>query len=62
MMPFFSNTFNIAHVVAVIDDTLLKPFTKVVHGFAGSSVAEWWRLLVVLPLLSFWHRSFTFKF
>ena len=38
MMPFFfSNTFkdNIAQVAAVIDDTLLKPFTEVVHGFAG---------------------------
>ena len=37
MMPFFSNTFkdNIAQVPAVIDDKLLKPFTEVVHGFAG---------------------------
>jgi hypothetical protein len=37
MMPFFSNIFkdNIAQVAAVIDDTLLKPFTEVVHGFAG---------------------------
>ena len=36
-MQFFSNTFkdNIAQVPAVIDDTLLKPFTEVVHGFAG---------------------------
>ena len=34
---FFSNTFkdNIAQVAAVIDDTLLKSFTEVVHGFAG---------------------------
>ena len=34
---FFPNTFkdNIAQVPAVIDDTLLKPFTEVVHGFAG---------------------------
>jgi len=33
----FLNTFkdNIAQVSAVIDDTLLKPFTDVVHGFAG---------------------------
>jgi len=33
----FLNTFknNIAQVAAVIDDTLLKPFTEVVHGFAG---------------------------
>ena len=33
----FSNTFkdNIAQVPAVIDDTLLKPFTEVVRGFAG---------------------------
>ena len=37
MMQFFSNTFkgNIAQVPAVIDDTLLKPFTEVFHGFAG---------------------------
>ena len=37
MMHFFSNTFkeNIAQVPAVIDDTLLKPFTEVVHGFVG---------------------------
>ena len=37
MQFFFSNTFkdNIAQVAAVIDDTLLKPFTEVVHGFAG---------------------------
>ena len=37
MMQFFSNSFkgNIAQVPAVIDDTLLKPFTEVVHGFAG---------------------------
>ena len=37
MMQFFSNSFkdNIAHVPAVIDDKLLKPFTEVVHGFAG---------------------------
>ena len=37
MIHFFSNTFkgNIAQVSAVIDDTLLKPFTVVVHGFAG---------------------------
>ena len=37
MMLFFSNTFkdNIAQVPAVIDDKLLKPFTEVVHGFAG---------------------------
>ena len=36
-MQFFSNTFkdNIAQVQAVIDDTLLKPFTEVAHGFAG---------------------------
>jgi len=36
MMPFFSNTFkdSIAQVAAVIDDTLFKPFTEVVHGFA----------------------------
>jgi len=26
---------NIAQVTAVIDDTLLKPFTEVVYGFAG---------------------------
>ena len=34
---YFSNTFkdNIAQVPAVIDYTLLKPFTEVVHGFAG---------------------------
>ena len=34
---FFSNTFkdNIAQVPAVIDDTILKPFMEVVHGFAG---------------------------
>ena len=34
---FFSNTFkdNIAQVPAVIDDTILKPVTEVVHGFAG---------------------------
>ena len=33
----FSNTFkdNITQVPAVIDDTLLKPFTEVVHGFAS---------------------------
>ena len=33
----FSDTFkdNIAQVPAVIDDTFLKPFTEVVHGFAG---------------------------
>ena len=33
----FSNTFkdNIAQVPAVIDDKFLKPFTEVVHGFAG---------------------------
>ena len=37
MMQFVSNTFknNIAQVPAVIDDKLLKPFTEVVHGFAG---------------------------
>jgi len=37
MMQYFSNTFkdNIAQVPAIIDDTLLKPFTEVVHGFAG---------------------------
>ena len=37
MMHFFSNPFkeNIAQLPAVIDDTLLKPFTEVVHGFAG---------------------------
>ena len=37
MMQFFSNTFkdDIAQVAAVIDDTLLKPFTEVVHDFAG---------------------------
>jgi len=23
------------HVAAVINDTMLKPFTEVVHGFAG---------------------------
>ena len=36
-MQFFSNTFkdNITQVPAVIDDTLLKPFTEVVHGFVG---------------------------
>jgi len=34
---FVSNTFkdNIAQVAAVIDDTILKQFTKVVHDFAG---------------------------
>ena len=34
---FFSNNFkdNIAEVPAVIDDKFLKPFTEVVHGFAG---------------------------
>ena len=49
----FLNTFknNIAQVAAVIDDTMLKPFTEVVHCFAGSSRAEWRRLLVVLPPL-----------
>ena len=26
---------NSAQVAAVIDDTQLKPFTEVVHGFAG---------------------------
>jgi len=26
---------NIAQVAAVFDDTLLKPFKEVVHGFAG---------------------------
>jgi hypothetical protein len=26
---------NIAQVAAVIDDTLFKPFTEVVHGFGG---------------------------
>ena len=33
----FSNTFkdNIAQVPVVIDDKFLKPFTEVVHGFAG---------------------------
>jgi hypothetical protein len=33
----FLNTFkdDIALMAAVIDDTLLKPFTEVVHGFAG---------------------------
>ena len=37
MMQFFPNTFkdHIAQVSAVIDDKLLKPFTEVVHGFAG---------------------------
>ena len=37
MMQFFLNTFkdNIAQVPAVINDTILKPFTEVVHGFAG---------------------------
>ena len=37
MMQFFLNTFkgNIAQVPAVIDDTLLKLFMEVVHGFAG---------------------------
>ena len=37
MIQIFSNTFkdNIAQVPAVIDDKLLKPFTEVVHGFAG---------------------------
>jgi hypothetical protein len=36
-MQFLLNAFedNIAQVAAVIDDTLLKPFTEVVHGFAG---------------------------
>ena len=36
-MQFFSNTFkdNISQVPAVIDDTLLKSFTEVVHGIAG---------------------------
>ena len=34
---FFSNTFkdNIGQVLAVIDDTTLKPFTEVAHGLAG---------------------------
>ena len=42
MMQFFSNTFkdNIAQVPAVIDDKLLKPFTEVVHGFAGHSARD----------------------
>ena len=33
----FSNTFkdNIAQVLAVIDDKLLRPFTEAVNGFAG---------------------------
>ena len=37
MMQFFFKHFkdNIAHVPAVIDDTLLKAFTEVVHGFVG---------------------------
>ena len=37
MMQLFSNTFkdNIAQVPDVIDEKLLKPFTEVVHGFAG---------------------------
>ena len=37
MMQLFSNTFkdNIAQMPAVIDDKPLKPFTEVVHGFAG---------------------------
>ena len=37
MMQFFLNTCkdNIAQVQAVIDDKILKPFTEVVHGFAG---------------------------
>ena len=36
-MQFFSNTFkdNIAQLLAVIGDKFLKPFTEVVHGFAG---------------------------
>ena len=36
-MQFLSDTFkvDIAQVRAVIDDKLLKPFTEVVHGFAG---------------------------
>ena len=34
---FFSNTFkdSVSQVPAVIDDKILKPFTEVVHGFAG---------------------------
>ena len=38
MMQLFSNAFkgNMAQVPAVIDDKLLKPFTEVVHGFAGN--------------------------
>ena len=37
MMHFFSNTFkdNIAQVPAAINDKFFKPFTEVVHGFAG---------------------------
>ena len=37
MMQYFSNTFkdNVFQVPAVNDDTLLKPFTEVVHGFSG---------------------------
>ena len=36
-MQCFIKTFknNITQVAAVIDDTLLKPFMEVVHGFAG---------------------------
>jgi hypothetical protein len=36
MIQFFKNTFkgNRAQLVAVIDDTLLKPFTEVVHDVA----------------------------
>ena len=42
MMQFFFKYFkdNIAQVPAVIDDTLLKPFTEVVHGFAGHVALE----------------------
>ena len=37
MMHYFSNTFkdNIAQVQAAINDKFLKPFTEVVHDFAG---------------------------
>ena len=52
MQFFFSNTFrhNIAQVPAVIDNKLLKPFTEVVHGFAGHR-GQNGGLLVVLPPL-----------
>jgi len=52
-MQFFSNTFkdNIAQVPAVIDDTLLKPFTEDVHGFAGHRGRNGGDFLFVLPPL-----------